>query len=78
VGDFITGVRYFGQGFGMLVRRPKLLMILDTGSRKAANAARNMASPIALSRLWGSGMRALRSLRGCATWAARFSSSGRI
>ena len=25
--DFITGVRYFGQGFGMLVRRPKLLLI---------------------------------------------------
>jgi len=27
VRDFITGVRYFGQGFGMLVRRPKLLLI---------------------------------------------------
>jgi CysZ protein len=27
VGDFITGVRYFGQGFGLLVRRPKLLVI---------------------------------------------------
>jgi CysZ protein len=26
VRDFITGVRYFGQGFGMLVRRPKLLL----------------------------------------------------
>ena len=25
--DFITGVRYFGQGFGLLIRRPKLLMI---------------------------------------------------
>ena len=24
--DFITGVRYFGQGFGLLVRRPKLLL----------------------------------------------------
>jgi CysZ protein len=27
VRDFITGVRYFGQGFGLLVRRPKLLVI---------------------------------------------------
>jgi hypothetical protein len=27
VGDFITGVRYFGQGFGLLVRRPRLLLI---------------------------------------------------
>ncbi len=27
MGDFITGVRYFGQGFGMLVRRPRLLFI---------------------------------------------------
>jgi CysZ protein len=27
VGDFVTGVRYFGQGFGMLARRPKLLFI---------------------------------------------------
>jgi CysZ protein len=27
VRDFITGVRYFGQGFGLLVRRPKLLLI---------------------------------------------------
>jgi CysZ protein len=27
VGDFITGLRYFGQGFGLLVRRPKLLLI---------------------------------------------------
>ena len=25
--DFITGVRYFGQGFGLLARRPKLLLI---------------------------------------------------
>jgi CysZ protein len=25
VGDFVTGVRYFGQGFGMLTRRPRLL-----------------------------------------------------
>jgi CysZ protein len=25
--DFITGVRYFGRGFGLLVRRPKLLLI---------------------------------------------------
>jgi CysZ protein len=25
--DFFTGVRYFGQGFGILVRRPKLLLI---------------------------------------------------
>ena len=25
--DFITGVRYFGQGFGLLVRRPRLLLI---------------------------------------------------
>jgi CysZ protein len=25
VGDFVTGVRYFGQGFGMLARRPRLL-----------------------------------------------------
>jgi CysZ protein len=27
VRDFVTGVRYFGQGFGMLVRRPRLLFI---------------------------------------------------
>jgi CysZ protein len=27
VRDFLTGVRYFGQGFGMLARRPKLLLI---------------------------------------------------
>jgi CysZ protein len=27
VGDFVTGVRYFGQGFSMLARRPKLLLI---------------------------------------------------
>lgn len=27
MGDFITGLRYFGQGFGLLVRRPKLLLI---------------------------------------------------
>jgi CysZ protein len=27
VRDFISGVRYFGQGFGLLVRRPKLLLI---------------------------------------------------
>ena len=27
VGDFITGVRYFGQGFGLLARRPRLLLI---------------------------------------------------
>jgi CysZ protein len=27
VRDFITGVRYFGQGFSMLVRRPRLLLI---------------------------------------------------
>jgi CysZ protein len=27
VRDFITGVRYFGQGFGLLVRRPRLLLI---------------------------------------------------
>ena len=27
VGDFVTGVRYFGQGFGMLARRPRLLFI---------------------------------------------------
>jgi CysZ protein len=27
VGDFITGVRYFGRGFGMLARRPRLLLI---------------------------------------------------
>jgi CysZ protein len=27
VRDFITGVRYFGQGFGILVRRPRLLLI---------------------------------------------------
>jgi CysZ protein len=27
VGDFITGIRYFGQGFGLLVRRPRLLLI---------------------------------------------------
>lgn len=26
VSDFITGVRYFGQGFGMLGRRPRLLL----------------------------------------------------
>jgi len=26
VRDFITGVRYFGQGFGLLARRPKLLL----------------------------------------------------
>ena len=25
--DFFTGVRYFGQGFGILVRRPRLLLI---------------------------------------------------
>jgi CysZ protein len=25
VGDFVTGVRYFGRGFGMLARRPRLL-----------------------------------------------------
>jgi CysZ protein len=25
VGDFVTGLRYFGQGFGMLTRRPRLL-----------------------------------------------------
>ena len=25
--DFLTGVRYFGQAFGMLARRPKLLLI---------------------------------------------------
>ena len=25
--DFITGVRYFGQGFGLLLRRPRLLLI---------------------------------------------------
>ena len=25
--DFITGVRYFWRGFGLLVRRPKLLLI---------------------------------------------------
>jgi len=27
VRDFFTGVRYFGQAFGLLVRRPKLLLI---------------------------------------------------
>jgi CysZ protein len=27
VRDFFTGVRYFGRGFGMLARRPKLLLI---------------------------------------------------
>jgi CysZ protein len=27
VGDFITGVRYFGRGFGLLVRRPRLLLL---------------------------------------------------
>jgi CysZ protein len=27
VRDFFTGVRYFGQGFGLLARRPKLLLI---------------------------------------------------
>jgi CysZ protein len=27
VGDFVTGVRYFGQGFGVLTRRPRLLLI---------------------------------------------------
>ena len=27
VRDFITGVRYFGQGFGLLARRPRLLLI---------------------------------------------------
>jgi CysZ protein len=27
VRDFVTGLRYFGQGFGLLVRRPKLLLI---------------------------------------------------
>jgi CysZ protein len=27
VRDFFTGVRYFGQGFGILVRRPRLLLI---------------------------------------------------
>jgi CysZ protein len=27
VRDFITGVRYFGQGFSLLARRPKLLLI---------------------------------------------------
>jgi CysZ protein len=27
VRDFITGVRYFGQGFGLLLRRPRLLLI---------------------------------------------------
>ena len=27
MGDFVVGVRYFGQGFGMLTRRPKLLFI---------------------------------------------------
>ena len=27
VRDFITGVRYFGRGFGLLVRRPRLLLI---------------------------------------------------
>ena len=26
VGDFITGLRYFGQGFSMLARRPRLLL----------------------------------------------------
>jgi CysZ protein len=26
VGDFVTGVRYFGQGIGMLTRRPRLLL----------------------------------------------------
>jgi CysZ protein len=26
VSDFVTGVRYFGQGFGMLARRPRLLL----------------------------------------------------
>jgi CysZ protein len=26
VRDFITGVRYFGQGFGLLARRPRLLL----------------------------------------------------
>ncbi len=25
--DFLTGVRYFGQGFGLLARRPKLLLL---------------------------------------------------
>lgn len=25
--DFITGVRYFGQGFGLLLRRPRLLLL---------------------------------------------------
>ena len=25
--DFFTGIRYFGQGFGLLVRRPRLLLI---------------------------------------------------
>ena len=25
--DFVTGVRYFGRGFGLLARRPKLLVI---------------------------------------------------
>ena len=25
--DFFTGIRYFGQGFGILVRRPRLLLI---------------------------------------------------
>jgi CysZ protein len=27
VSDFVTGVRYFGQGFGILARRPKLLFV---------------------------------------------------
>ena len=25
--DFVSGVRYFGQGFGILARRPKLLLV---------------------------------------------------
>ena len=25
--DFVTGVRYFGQGFGILARRPRLLFV---------------------------------------------------
>jgi CysZ protein len=27
VSDFVTGVRYFGRGFGVLARRPRLLLI---------------------------------------------------
>lgn len=25
--DFVTGIRYFGQGFGILARRPKMLLV---------------------------------------------------